>query len=119
MARFGRKARVTEDVRIEYPSRGATYCNPEYGVYRYSEYPRSSVLAGQERREFLGSYDTLEEARAAHPNSDPHVHTESGYRAPHLAHLPGEDDADPHGDDIDWDAQDRRAYREERNERHW
>lgn len=57
-------------VRIEFPSRGATYCNQKYGVYEYGVYSGRSVLAGQTRRTWLGEYDTLEEARAKHPNAD-------------------------------------------------
>ena len=74
------------DVRIEYPSRGATYCRDEYGVYAYSVYPESSVLAGQERRVFISSYETLEEAQREHPNAVPVEGC--GYRAPYLNHLP-------------------------------
>lgn len=54
---------------IEYPSAGATYSHDEYGVYRYDEYPDGSVLAGRQRRTFLDSFDTLAEARAAHPGA--------------------------------------------------
>jgi hypothetical protein len=77
------------DIRIEYPSRGTTYCSDEYGVYEYSRYGRSSVLAGQQRRVFLDSFDTLEEARAAYPTAKV---CDCGYQAPYLNHLPdGED----------------------------
>lgn len=39
-----------DDLRIE-PARGATYNHDgEFAVYRYDEYPPSSVLAGRERR---------------------------------------------------------------------
>jgi hypothetical protein len=55
---------------IEYPAAGATYCHEgEYGVYRYSTYPRGSVLEGQEKRSSLGTYDTLEEAQRLHPDA--------------------------------------------------
>jgi len=57
------------DKRIEYPSVGQTYVHMEYGVYKYDEYPSYSVLAGEERRSFLGSYPTLAEAQAAHPDA--------------------------------------------------
>ena len=81
------------DLTIEFPSSGATYCRDEYGVYAYDEYPSGSVLEGQERRSFLGSYATLEEAQAAHPDAVP---TEGcGYREPSLSHLP----YDPEYDD--------------------
>jgi hypothetical protein len=59
-----------ERIAIEFPSAGATYNRPEYGVYAYGVYERSSVLAGQEKRSFLGSFATLEEARAAFPGAD-------------------------------------------------
>lgn len=52
-------------MRIEYPCSGATYCEAKYGVYEYSVYPNSSVLAGQQRRVFLDSFNTLEEAKEA------------------------------------------------------
>jgi hypothetical protein len=72
------------DIRIEFPSTGATYSRDEYGVYQYDRYPRGSVLAGQQRRVFLGSYETLEEARAVHPGAD---ESACGYQAPYLGHL--------------------------------
>lgn len=75
-----------EDVRIEYPSHGATYTRAEYGVYRYGIYPRSSVLAGQTSRTFLDSFATLEEAKAAYPAAT--VAAGSGYAPPYLGHLP-------------------------------
>ena len=78
------------DVRIEFPSRGATYSRDVYGVYQYDTYPRSSVLAGQQRRTFLASFDTLEEARAAYPDAD--VAEGCGYVAPSLNHLSDEGD---------------------------
>ena len=75
-------------IAIEYPSRGATYNRPVYGVYEYGTYPRSSVLAGQEKRMFLDSFDTIEEARKAYPGAD---ETGCQYKAPSLDHLPDED----------------------------
>jgi hypothetical protein len=54
---------------IEFPSCGATYSDDVYGVYRYDEWPADSVLAGQSRRTFVESFDTLEEAQAAHPDA--------------------------------------------------
>lgn len=56
-------------ITIEYPSAGATYCNESYGVYEYSEYPESSVLAGQQCRRFLGDFNTQKEAREAYPQA--------------------------------------------------
>ncbi len=81
-----------EDVRIEFPSRGATYCDQRFGVYRYDEYPRGSVLAGQMRRSFLDSFETLEEAKAAYPGADV---AGCGYAPPDLSHLPDGPDCDP------------------------
>lgn len=77
-------------VQIEYPSRGETYCRDEYGVYEYSEYPQSSVLAGQERRRFLDSFPTLEEARTFAKGLGVKVEVAigTGYRTPSLNHLP-------------------------------
>jgi hypothetical protein len=63
-----------QDIRIEYPSLGRTYYYEAYGVYEYSRYPRDSVLAGQQCRRCIASYDTLAEATAAYPGikvSDP------------------------------------------------
>jgi hypothetical protein len=77
-------------ITIEYPSQGATYSNDSYGVYEYSTYPRSSVLAGQEKRSFLDSFDTLEEAQKAYPNAT--FSQSCGYREPCLSHLSDEDD---------------------------
>jgi hypothetical protein len=78
-----------DDIRIEYPSRGTTYCKNEYGVYQYGKYPRSSVLAGQTRRVFLDSFDTLEEAKAAFPEASL---AGCGFQAPNLSHLPADGD---------------------------
>ena len=47
--------------RIEQP-RGETYQLNGFGVYDYDQYPHDSVLAGQERRRFVGVYKTLIEA---------------------------------------------------------
>ena len=79
-----------KDIRIEYPSAGMTYNRDAYGVYEYGEYPRSSVLAGQERRVYLDSFETLEEARAKYPTAE--VCDFSGYRPPSLDHLPNDED---------------------------
>lgn len=79
-----------EDLRIEFPSAGATYRRLEWGVYRYDRYPRTSVLAGQVRRSFLDSFKTLEEAKARYPGA---VEVRgSGYAPPSLAHLPDDGD---------------------------
>ena len=44
--------------------RGETYRNNKPTLYGHSTYGRSSVLAGQRRRVFLESWDTIEEAKA-------------------------------------------------------
>lgn len=80
-----------EDIRIEYPSRGATYRRDQYGVYKYDTYPRHSVLAGQQRRTFLETFETLEEAQAAYPKAVYHEGA-CGYREPNLSHLPDDSD---------------------------
>jgi hypothetical protein len=80
---------MTKRIAIEFPSAGATYSRPEYGVYQYDAYPRSSVLAGQERRTFLASFETREAARLAHPGAD---ETGCQYQPPFLGHLPDEQD---------------------------
>ncbi len=86
----GSKAKPSEDVRIEYPSVGATYHNNAYGVYKYSEAPRSSVLAGTECREWLGEYATLEEAKKAYPTASQPAGT--GYREQTYEWLSEEED---------------------------
>lgn len=77
-----------KDVRIEYPSRGTTYCKDVYGVYEYGTYPRGSVLAGQQSRRFIGQYDTLEEAKAAHPEATWKGDGACGFQKPYVGHLP-------------------------------
>lgn len=78
-----------EDIRIEYPSKGATYCHLEYGVYKYDRYPSHSVLAGQQRRTFLGSFNSLEDAKKVYPDASS---AGCGYQPPYLGHL--SDDSD-------------------------
>jgi gluconate kinase len=72
---------------IEQGSHGATYQNDSdtFTVYELSRYPRSSVLAGQQRRVWLDDYPSLAEAQAAHP--DAVVTACSSYRPPSLNHL--------------------------------
>jgi hypothetical protein len=85
-----RKKTQAPDIRIEYPARGETYCHDEYGVYEYGEYPRSSVLSGRTRRNFLDTFTTLEEAQAKYPNAE--IVIASGYQPDAMLDLPGEDD---------------------------
>jgi hypothetical protein len=61
--------RQDEELVIEYPCSGATYYREEYGVYRYGTYERSSVLAGQQKRSFVDSFETLAEARENYPQA--------------------------------------------------
>ena len=56
-------------VHIE-PMRGSTYDVPgRVAAYAYDVYPPSSVLAGQERRSFLESFDSLADAVAQYPTA--------------------------------------------------
>lgn len=81
----GVEPELVPDIRIEYPARGSTYRHDRYGAYEYDVYPESSVLAGQTRRRFLGEYDTLEDARRAHPGA--YVVEGSCFAPPSLSHL--------------------------------
>ncbi len=54
---------------VEFPATGSTYHFEQYGVYAYGTYGRHSVNRGQTSRQFLGSYDTLAEAREKHPDA--------------------------------------------------
>lgn len=40
-------------------------------VHGWDYYPRYSVLAGQQRKSFLDSFDTAEEAQDAYPTAEP------------------------------------------------
>lgn len=77
------------DIRIEYPAVFNTFTKNEYGVFEYGRYPSYSVLAGQEKRVFLDSFDTLEEAKEAFPEA--FVACGTGFQEPALNHLEGED----------------------------
>jgi hypothetical protein len=63
------RSQPIRDRRIEYPASGATYTHDAFAVYEYSTYPRHSVLAGQQRRCFLGEFHTLADAVAAYPSA--------------------------------------------------
>ena len=41
-----------------------------WSVYEFDVYPRSSVLAGQTRKQWIAGYDSLEEAQQEHPTAD-------------------------------------------------
>jgi hypothetical protein len=74
---------------IEFPATGATYAyENEYGVYRYSTYGPGSVLEGQEKRQALGRYGTLAEAKREHPEAEWQGEGSTGFRdipVPHTA----------------------------------
>ena len=76
---------------IEQGSRGATYQNDAstFTVYEISRYPRSSVLAGQQRRQWRDEFASLAEAQAAVPQARS---SGSTYAPPSLHHLPGNGD---------------------------
>jgi len=40
-----------------------------YNVYQYDEYEESSLLAGQTRKSFIDSFDTIDEAVIEYPNA--------------------------------------------------
>jgi len=81
-------AQQSKHIQIEFPSRGATYCRQEWGVYAYDVYPRNSVLSGQTRRTFKDSFKTKEEAVVAYPEAQI---TGCCFAPPDLSHLPEED----------------------------
>lgn len=50
---------------------GETYSHPGFAIYRYDEFPESSVLAGQVRRTFMaGGFETEAAALAAYPGAE-------------------------------------------------
>lgn len=75
--------------QIEYPavtSGGSR--RDEYAVYEYGEYEPWSVLAGQEKRSFVGSYETLAEAMLMHPEAETQ-RNEDGARFAFPPHMTG------------------------------
>jgi hypothetical protein len=78
---------------IEQGSRGATYRNSNntWTVYEISQYPRGSVLAGQQRRVWMDAFRSLDAAKAAYPRAEVSGCT---YREPYLEHLGSEDEGD-------------------------
>jgi hypothetical protein len=77
------------DVRIEFPCQGGTYCKDEHGVYVYDEFPRGSVLEGQQRRAFRTS-GTLEHCQAyclEKYGIVPENISGCGYIKPYVGHL--------------------------------
>jgi len=57
-----------------------------YTVYEWGVYPRDSVLAGQTRKSFLNSFETLPEATQAYPKADVMSHQVSAGNT--VDHLP-------------------------------
>jgi hypothetical protein len=69
------------------PSHGETYDHPgEVTVYKYDTYPRGSVLEGRERRSYVDSFPTVDEARKAYPKAD--VSESTGYQPLVLPEVP-------------------------------
>jgi hypothetical protein len=68
-----------------------------FDVHGWGTYARSSVLAGQPRKAWIESYETLEAAQAAYPGAS----MSSKWIEPQvsLSHLPDPDLPDPMGDD--------------------
>ena len=85
---------ATKRKTIEFASHGATYRNRAgYSVYEHSEYPRSSVLAGQPCRRFVQRFETLDAAQRAHPDATFLGHEgQTTYQPPDLSHLPDDGD---------------------------
>jgi len=82
---------AAERLVIERGGRGMTYRKTSgFTVYKLGTYPRSSVLAGQQQRTFMDSFDTLEEARAKFPTAK--LIAGTSYQAPYLGHLPDDGD---------------------------
>ena len=71
--------------------RGATYESDEYTVYRHGEYPKYSVLAGQPKRTFVDSFETLAEAVEKYPDAEVLDDGGSTYVEMNLNYLPDED----------------------------
>jgi len=85
-----RKGKPTkQDLTIEL-GRGATYVSHEFMVYEHSTYERTSVLAGQPKRVYLNSFETVEEAQKAYPTAQ--VINGSTYAPPNLSHLRDDED---------------------------
>jgi len=94
---------MPKDLTIEKSKYGSGY-----SVYEFGTYERSSVLAGQTRKQFLDGFETLEEAQEKFPSAT------VGFRdaGNTFGHLPGDDCLDGQGgvwgeeDSIDqsWDA---------------
>ena len=60
-----------------------------WNVYEHGRYERGSVLAGQSRRSFIASYESLQEARSAYPKADVIDHSTKLHHNPMPHHAPG------------------------------
>ena len=58
----------------------------EFNVYGWGVYERSSVLAGQQRKSFVGDYPTVADALVAYPDADVHEGVVPAYNT--FGHLP-------------------------------
>jgi len=102
---------MKEYFTVEQGSRGATYQNGEgiFTVYKISTYGRSSVLAGQQRREWIDDFTSLESALAEYPQA---VQSGCTFQPASLGHL---EDADYVGEEPDYigEAEARDIYGDE------
>lgn len=71
---------------------GATYRNNRFTVYSHGTYPRHSVLAGQPKRTFIESFETLAEAQRVYPQAEVLANGGTTYQEPDLSHLPDDGD---------------------------
>lgn len=96
-----------------YTLRATNHCGDEaVDVLGWGTYPRSSVLAGQPMKVFLGSFPDAEEAQAKFPEAK---NFSNKWTEPQvsLSHLPGEDDYVPGGAlPDDWTDSDEEDYNE-------
>lgn len=79
---------------IEEAAIGATYRKPDgtFTVYEIGEYGSGSVLEGQQKRTFKGTYGSLEAAKDAFPQAE--LIQGTTYQEPDLGHLPYDPDYD-------------------------
>ena len=91
----------TESKEHDYYTISADSSGDGFNVYGWSTYGRSSVLAGQPRKQFIDAFPTAEEAKAAFPDAS----FSSKWTEPEvsLSHLPGDEDPDPFGDNAQED----------------
>ena len=58
----------------------------EFNVYGWGVYERTSVLAGQQRKSYVGDYPTVADALVAYPDADVHEGVVPAYNS--VSHLP-------------------------------